>query len=153
MNAIQRCCFVLWGEQCDEVAAVLFITTLRAIGIRVWVVGIGGKRNCGAHGLALVSDLALEQALPLAGQSMAVIIPCRAEQWVHFLNDPRLVAFLVECVQHHAPMLMAESNRSSLVQTKYQTLGIPIKSILTYPTDDRLATFIQTFAQRLSKQK
>lgn len=153
MNAIQRCCFVLWGEQCDEVAAVFFITTLRAMGIRVWLVGIGGKRNCGAHGLALVSDLALEQALPLAGQSMAVMIPCRAEQWVHFLNDPRLVAFIVACIHHQAPVLMAESNQSSFVDTTYQTMGIPIASILTYPSDDKLFPFIQTFAQSLNKQR
>ncbi|MCB0186293.1 MAG: hypothetical protein KDE31_18625, partial [Caldilineaceae bacterium] len=70
MPASQHCCLVLWGEQCDEIAVVLFVTQLRAAGLRVWLVGIGSKRNSGAHGLSIATDLALDEALTLAPETV-----------------------------------------------------------------------------------
>ena len=147
----QRCCFVLWGEQCDEVAAVLFITNLRAVGLRVWVVGIGGKRNNGAHGLAFVTDMALDEALPLASQTAAVIIPGRIEQWVHFLNDPRLVELLTNCVDHQAQIVMAESLRSPQVTLAQWGLQFLQGRIVLYPSGTILHAFTQSFAAHLGR--
>lgn len=146
MGMTQRCCFVLWGEQCDEVAAVLFITNLRAAGMRVWVVSISGKRNQGAHGLALVADMALDEALPLVSQTTAVIMPCRIEQWVHFLNDPRLVNFLTDCVIHQAQVLTAMSTMPLEAALQDKRAASVRKAVTFYPTGDALHTFAHTFA-------
>lgn len=153
MSAIQRCCVVLWGEQCDEVAAVLFVTTLRAVGLRVWIVGISGRRNNGAHGLALVTDMALDEALLLAPQTVAVIIPGSTEQWEHFLNDPRLVEFLVNCARHRAHLLTATSKLS--VEEILEGRGVTVlqNPVAYYPVGSDLHTFAEHFAIALRNER
>jgi len=153
MAMIQYCCFVLWGEHCDAVAAVLFITNLRAAGIRVWIVRIGGKHVQGAHGLALVTDMALDEALPLAPQTIAVIIPCRVDQWVYFLTDPRLVRFLSDCVDNQAQLLTAKGRMPAEVLSHYRGRRSLRECLLFYPTGDTLQTFAHTFAATLQRGK
>lgn len=82
--------FVLWGEQFDEVLAVLAITTLRAAGQRVKVVGLHGPCAKGAHGLGLLADLTLDQALPLVAQASGVVIPCTMSDLARAERDPRV---------------------------------------------------------------
>lgn len=143
MTEAHRCCFVLWGEQCDEAAAALFVTTLRAAGERVWVVGISGKRNGGAYGLRLIADLALDQAVPLASQAAAVIIPCSHDHWLTFLNDPRLLAFLTACAAHDAMILLA-------TPASHHDLGLPPTAwVECYPAGPALVAFAQALATRL----
>jgi len=69
MAVIQPCALVLWGTHCDGAAAAIFIRSLRAAGLRVWLVGISGRRIAGAHGLRLQPDLRI---------------------FNHFLKDPLL---------------------------------------------------------------
>lgn len=86
--------FVLWGDQFDEAAAVLAITQLREAGHCVKVVGLNGACVKGAHGLGLLADLTLDQALPLADQAIGVVIPCTITGLARVENDPRVGAFL-----------------------------------------------------------
>ena len=149
MSATQRCCLVLWGEQCDEVVAALFITNLRAAGVRVWVVGISGKRIAGAHGLSLVADIALDQAMPLAPQTVAVIIPCLNDQWLHFLNDPRLVTFLNDCLRNQARILMAVGSLPPLSSLQRVDAAFLANAAEFYPPTETLLPALQTLAATL----
>jgi len=86
--------FVLWGEHFDEAAAVLVITSLRAAGLRVKVVGLGGRCVKGMHGLGLLADLTLDQALAQADQARCVVIPCTPQRFQRARDDPRVGEFL-----------------------------------------------------------
>ena len=86
--------FVLWGEHFDEAAAVIFITTLREAGLRVKIVGLSGSCVKGAHGLGLLADLTLDEALTLADQAICVVIPCTTQNFQRVKGDPRVGEFL-----------------------------------------------------------
>ncbi len=150
MTPNQRCCFVLWGDQCDEVAAVLFVTMLRAAGLRVWVVGISGKRISGVHGLKLVADLALDQALSLANQAACVIAPCQVETLLHFLRDPRLRSFLEATTARKMPLLLAPSAYGKAEAQVALDLALPADILTYYPPDMALLPFIQTLVATLA---
>ena len=149
MTEAHRCCFVLWGEQCDEAAAALFVTLLRAAGVRVWVVGISGKRSRGAHGLHLLPDLALDEALPLAPNALCVAIPCSAQALTHFLHDPRLRTFLQHAAQRAIPLFLATA-ASGEVDSLSAVVGSAI--IQYYPAGDALLPFVRDVAAQLSAQ-
>jgi hypothetical protein len=138
--------FVLWGHHCDEAAAVIFVTTLREVGLRVKVVGISGRRHAGAHGLTLTPDLTLSQALPLAMRARCVIIPCDFAQLTGFLNDPRLRQFLAGAQTAQATFVVSEA---SLMQA--DPLWVDVEALLTYPTGAALISFAQTLAAGLAQ--
>ena len=142
MIASQRCCFVLWGEQCDEAAAALFVTNLRAAGLRVWVVGISGKRLIGAHGLGLLTDLALDQALVLAAAAICLILPCGGERLERLLNDPRLVTLLQVGAAQQAQFLLAGNEGDDALCGDLRRF-FPGLQVGFYPAADDLLPFIQ----------
>jgi len=94
MARAQPTIFVLWGEHFDEAAAVLVVTTLRAAGLRVKVVGLGGRCLKGRHGLGLLADLTLDQALAQADQALCVVVPCSPPIFQRARDDPRVEEFL-----------------------------------------------------------
>lgn len=94
MARAQPTIFVLWGEHFDEAAAVLVVTTLRAAGLRVKIVGLGGRCVKGQHGLGLLADLTLDQALAQAEQALCVVIPCTPPIFQRARDDPRVGEFL-----------------------------------------------------------
>ncbi len=65
MPRTQDYVFVLWGDRFEEVAATIFVAELRQAGLRVKVVSLTRRRVNGGHGLALLPDLTLEEALPV----------------------------------------------------------------------------------------
>ena len=64
--------FVLWASEFEETTATIFVTELRQAGLPVKIVGLTRRISKGAHGLALVPDITLEQAIPLASQPFMV---------------------------------------------------------------------------------
>jgi hypothetical protein len=86
--------FILWGDRFEELDAAAFLTQLRQAGVRTKLVGLSQQRISGAHGLLLVSDITLEQALTLAHRALAVIIPCGQVGLPRLENDPRIATFL-----------------------------------------------------------
>ena len=81
--------FVLWGHRFDEATATILITELRKAGLRVKVVGLTRQLASGSYGLALVHDLTLEQALPLAHQTCCLIIPSKMPGIKRLEKNPR----------------------------------------------------------------
>lgn len=94
MSRAQPTVFVLWGDQFDEAAAALVITGLRQAGLRVKVVGLHGTCVKGAHGLGLLADLTLDQALTIADRAICVVFPCTTQSFQRARDDPRLEEFL-----------------------------------------------------------
>lgn len=128
--------FVLWGEQFEEAAAAIFVTQLREAGLRVKVVGLTPHRISGSHGLVLVPDLTLDQALPLAAQAACLVIPHSAYGFKQLKNDPRLRDFFGQALANQARLVLAQFNETDLTElelpptlTSEQILAYPINSI------------------------
>jgi len=82
--------FTLWGEYFDEQLAITAITSLRAAGLPVKIVGLRGQQVAGWHGVALATDMTVAQALPLAHKASSVVISCHTPHAAQISNDPSL---------------------------------------------------------------
>lgn len=133
--------FVLWGDRFEEAVATIFITTLREAGLRVKVVGLSQRRIRGVHGLTLVPDLTLEEALPLAPQTTCLIIPCQAACLNRLASDPRLADFI------------RQANQATFVvgNGSPEPGGLPALShrITIYPDQENLVAFAREIAQQI----
>lgn len=63
MPTSQQIIFILWGNQCDEVAIVLLTSELRQMGLCVKIVSVGGRQGIGLNGISIVPNLTLGQTL------------------------------------------------------------------------------------------
>jgi len=147
--------FVLWGSNFNEAAATIFVTELRQAGLRVKVVGLDGDSPVGVNGLALVPDMPLSKALPLAKRARCVIVPCDACQWQRIHDDPRLTDFLLQSQQCGA----------RLISEGGQTVHAPPADVLRpavaahsdeskptishYPSPEMLTFFVRALAESL----
>ncbi len=149
MAVIQQCALVLWGAHCDEAAAAVFISSLRTAGLRVWVVGISGRRIAGAHGLRLQPDLTPLQALPLVAQTLCVLLPC-ADPWLtHLHNDPNVAALLTQAQQVQALFVISPA---LAYQAKQVPDPIHLQEAVIYPHGDGLFAFAATLAATLTNR-
>ncbi len=158
MPQAQQIIFVLWGTYCYENVATTFVAEMRSAGLLLKVVGLGGRPLCGLYGLALVPDLTLGQALPLARQARCIVIPCDAQTFRRFHNDPRLKAFLTDAEANHAHFVLQDELMIDEIQKirpdpKRTAEGNSkiVSSISTsiYPTGPALIPFAQSLAQSL----
>ena len=90
MTKAEEYVFVLWGKGFDEASATVFVTEFRRVGLLVKVVGLTQRRANGAYGLALVPDITLDQVLPLAGNTICLVVPYTSSGNSRLRNDPRL---------------------------------------------------------------
>lgn len=97
---------ILWAVGFDEAAASIFVTELRQAGRQVKVISLTRQQTRGAHGLALVPDLTLSQALPLLSQTSHLIIPADSLHLHRLANDPSLVDFLEQVRGHEISILL-----------------------------------------------
>jgi hypothetical protein len=144
MNKIKGYTLVLWGEQFDEAAAAIFVTTLREAGLPVKVVGLTPRRLNGAHGLALVPDLTLSQALLLADQIICVVIPQVTVNLKRLMNDPRLPELLRRAAVNQACMVVCQGAEADLAEV----VGIT-EPINIYPGRSDLVDFAAELAMAL----
>ncbi len=86
----QRCCLILWGAHCDEIVTAILASTLRAAGVRVWLVGMSGRQLAGTYGLRIQPDLTTAEALTVVRWASCIVIPCERNLLARFVNDPRL---------------------------------------------------------------
>lgn len=142
MATIEHCALVLWGARCDEAAAAIFITTLRAAGLRVWVVGVSGGRIAGVHGLRIQPDLTPSQALPLASHTICVVIPCTDTLLMRFLNDPGVDALLCSAARAQAQFVVSPA----LMQSPLRSYT----NVIPYPPADLLFHFATMLASALA---
>lgn len=139
--------FVLWADHCEETAATIFITELRKAGLRVKVVGLSRKQATGVFGMALVPDLTLEQALPLAAQTRCFIIPCSLQVAQRLKNAPHLQAFLDQARANRAKFVIGQTSGGH-----WDNLGLPAArdEVVVYPdSSEALMIFARDMAASL----
>lgn len=138
--------FVLWGDYFEEATATIFVTELRKAGLRVKVVGLTRQRTKGAHGLALIPDLTLEQALPLATHTTCIILPCRLHLAQHLRNDPRLHDFFSLAHSNQAKVVTGQWNEIDLGE---RGVFLPAENVIIYPEGEDLVEFAREVASSL----
>lgn len=101
--------FVLWGQGFEEMPATFFITRLREAGLEVKVVGVSGRYGRGRHGLTLMSDCTVDQALRSVSGAGCVIIPCDGPGIRRMENDPRVSELLAGAKANDALFVIGAS--------------------------------------------
>jgi len=140
--------FVLWGDKFEEATATIFVTAFREAGLRVKVIGLTAQRMSGAHGLALVPDLTLDQALPLAANAICVILPYSSLGIKRLRNDPRIAEFFSRANSNNARFVFGQ-----LADTNIEEIGIlPANpdNLLAYPDNEDLVEFARNLSGMLS---
>ncbi len=134
--------FVLWGHRFDEVTATIFVTELRKARHRVKIVSLTQHLISGLYGLALGQDLTLEQALPLAHQTLCLIIPASMPGLKRLDNDPRVRDFFN----------LAHGNQATFIAgydvVQQQLLPAARDNVITYPNSEELIWFAREVAGR-----
>lgn len=138
---------VLWAPKFEEVTASVFVTTLRAAGIPVKLVSLASELASGSHGLGLVPDWSLEEALPRIGQTECVVIPCRAEVVRRLAQDPRVRELLWSVQAQHAPVVVSAG--SAAVLGDLHLVPPPNGSLVTFSFEEDLAAFAHALAGSL----
>lgn len=129
--------FVLWGKGFEEVVAAIFVTRLREAGLRVKIVGLTPRRISGSHGLALVPDLTLDQALSLAAQVICLMIPYSAYGLKQLKHDPRVRDLFNQALANQARLVVAQLNETDLAG-----LGL-----LPAPAGAQLMTYLHNYIE------
>ncbi|MCP4289824.1 MAG: DJ-1/PfpI family protein [Gammaproteobacteria bacterium] len=142
MATAQDYIFVLWGDHFEEAVATIFVTELRKAGLRVKVVGLSQRRTRGAHGLSLVPDLTLEEALPLANRTACLIIPCPATGLNRLASDPRLADFLHQAQANQATIVVGNGPIQSDLLPMIPT------QVTRYPGQEDLVAFAREVAHQ-----
>ena len=135
--------FVLWADNFEEVAATVFVSELREAGLRVKIVGLTGPRSRGSHGLVLVPDLTLDQALPLACQASCLVIPCLASNFKGLKNDPRLPKFFEQIQLVQACFVINEGFLAELLNLTSGPDTRP-ERLLVYPDNQEMVSFARS---------
>jgi len=140
MTKTQGYVFVLWANRFDETTAAIFVTELRKAGLRVKLVSLAGQPTPGAYGLSLVPDMTLEEALPLANQAVAVILPCNAQQMKRMQSDPRLVGFMQVTHEANAQIVV---NQALVDNSGVAPHLLPPNRLIMYQAGDDILLFVQ----------
>ena len=139
--------FILWGDKFEEAEAAIFATELRQTGLCVKLIGLAGQRSTGVHGLVLLSDLTLSEALPLAHKAICVVIPCNTATAKRIENDPRILDFFEQANLNRAQFVMKQFDK--IAAPFAAKLSIPPQQIITYSEDDELTGFARHMAGML----
>ena len=137
--------FVSWGDGFDEVAATIFITEFRKAGLRVKVVALTPRRLSGAHGLALGTDMTLEQALRVADKAICVVLPGATSKIAQLTNDPRLSEFFSRARSGEARFIVGQVDNKDMAEL----MGGP--DVAVYPSRDELLEFAEDVARELGR--
>lgn len=138
--------FVLWGSNFEEVVASIFVTECREAGLRVKLVGLTPLHISGSHGLVLVPDLTLDQALPLAGDALCVVIPYTAPGLKRLKNDPRITKFFQQAQANQARFVIGPLQEMELANEPL----FSGKELIVYPDSEELTPFVRQLAVSLS---
>ncbi|MCL4298041.1 MAG: DJ-1/PfpI family protein [Anaerolineae bacterium] len=143
---MKRYVLVLWGDKFEETAATIFVSELRKAGLRVKVVGLTRQQTKGAHGLGLIPDITLEQALSLAGHTACIILPCALPVIQHLKNDPRLHDFFIRADANQARFVLGQLDDTDLTDLG---LALTTRQVLMYPESEDLIEFAREVASSL----
>lgn len=144
--------FVLWGHNFDEQMATIFVTELRRAGWLVKVVGLTPGTLSGVHGLALLPDLTLGQALPLASRAVCIIIPTTSLDFDYLHTDPRLHNFIQQATVHGAQFVIGPLPNNLTERLTGSLTLIPSPKLITYAVEDNERTLVKELIILLNKK-
>ena len=151
MTTSHHIILVLWGQGFDEIAASIFVGELRRLGKRVKLVGLNSQHIAGQHGLTLVPDLPLGQALRSANRIQCIIIPAPLAALQQFSYDPRLAELLGLAMSNQAVVVVGTLPIDSPHHHNVNLLLLSPLQLVEYPSSVELMPFVQTvLAPRLS---
>ncbi|MCL4863782.1 MAG: hypothetical protein KJZ93_30530 [Caldilineaceae bacterium] len=135
---------ILWGGGFDEATTAIFASELRQAGLPVKVVGVVGRQAAGLHGLRLGADLTLGDALLLAHQAIAVVLPCTAATMRRIDNDPRVCDLLQRACANDAALVVQDAGVVAV--SCIRGLTSSGQSIIAYSDADDLGAFVRGLA-------
>ena len=142
-----RTALVFWSDYCDEMAATTFVTALRKQGVRVKLVGVAMGWAAGSSGIALLPDITLEQAIPLADQASAVIVPGGISAVRKLDNDPRLRQLLNRAYAQQALFISSADAVSELATLLAGEHPNPL--VVSYPDGWEMIEFARQVGEKL----
>jgi hypothetical protein len=131
---------VIWGKWFEEATASVFVTELRKAGFHVKVVSLTQKIVTGSHGLALVPDWTLEQALVAIPHILGIVIPCDMRGIQSVRDDPRFLNLIHQASIHNIPLILKQVDIVTSLQI--DMAEIP-PSIQVYPESEALVPFVR----------
>lgn len=137
---------VLWHDHFDEIAAAIFVGELRAVGQKVRLVGLGASKNRGKHGLRLVPDTTMSEALALQEEVGMVVMPCDVWSESIATHDPRLRELLFTLSHQHTRLIVSSTAFTTLTQW-LPPVAEPFLG--AYPPLEELVPFVRGLAQSL----
>lgn len=141
-----RLVLVLWHDHFDEIAAAIFVGELRAVGQQVRLVGLGASKNRGKHGLRLVPDTTMTEALAIQEEVEMVVFPCDAWSESIATHDPRLRELLFTLSHQHTRLVVSQN----AVQTLAHWLPPVAEAFFeVYPSTETLVPFARSVALSL----
>ena len=135
---------MLWGEDFDAVAAIIFVGELRQLGYRVKIVGLNMRQTTGRYGLTLVPDTTLEQALRLVEHTRCVILPCSLATVQQFSYDPRLAEFCQRAIANGALFLACSPEATHPAAGLLAAYLTSLEPVMVYPDVNELVAFVRT---------
>ena len=141
--------FILWARKFEEATTCIFVAELRQAGFDVKVVGLEGMQTAGLHGLILVADLTLSQALPQVTQVVCIIMPCASARWQRTAADPRVRNFLHRIKATNALIVFSQEVQSAAQGTA--GLSYPLTNVTFYPDIDELVDFARGLITQLGR--
>jgi 4-methyl-5(b-hydroxyethyl)-thiazole monophosphate biosynthesis len=122
------------AEGFEEIEAVTIIDVLRRAGLRVDVAALGGKRVTGSHGIAVESDMSIDDARAVDYDLIA--LPGGMPGTLHLREDPRVLRLVreIEAADRHvaavcaAPSVLAEAG---VLESRHATVHPSAASFLS----------------------
>lgn len=137
---------ILWGAHFDETMVALFAAALRMDGWRTKLVGLQGLEHAGRHGLKLVADLSLGQALRQTENLACLVAPCMPEVLLSNV-DPRVDELLAQARRQHAVLVIQESPAPfSEVRWTEEVQLIAVEPDLVLPAVEIVLARLHSFA-------
>lgn len=137
-----RSIYILWGRQLDAVAATIFATELRRVGLSTRLVGMQARPARSQFGVVLIPDLALDDALAAVDPIACLIVPGQWKDVEALLYDPRLLELINRV--HRQDGLFFIGGHPGAHRGIYED-----RQLLSYPQDGSLLTFAQNLAHSL----
>jgi stage V sporulation protein SpoVS len=134
--------YILWAGQPDAVAATIFATELRRVGLATKFIGMHTRPTRSQFGIVINPDLSLDDAFTAPDLVICLIIPGRWTELRSLLYDPRLVA-LIDRVYRHGGLVLVSDNPDG-TQESYAD-----RKLLSYPSNGSLLDFARDLAQSL----
>lgn len=150
MSKKQTYILVLWSSNFDEVQTAFFVTRLRKAGFTVKLVGLSGPKCKGSQGLSFLLDLTLSQALPLAENTICIIVPSGEACLLLLESDPRIRILFDQARSNGAYIVVPTLGSYPPVESSVLSAAVTGNVLLVYEGDWAIGAFVERLLELLS---